>query len=247
MKKFTLLFFAIVSFAACKSKDDDFAQHVITYKQYFPMQVGSLQLYRMDSTVPTAFGAQLVVHSYIAKDSISDQRLDATGDTTYNIYRFITDTLQAQPWTLSTTYQIIFTKNTVDLIQPNGLRFIKLTTPVVNGNSWDGNQYFVTGNNQSSEDPYYAYEGWNYVYDSVGMTYQTYSNTLIVQEINKALPQAGPFDPNQYQQVQYAQEIYAENTGLIYQNILFYIYQPPNALSSGFDASSFGIRLTRIQ
>ncbi|ANI87924.1 hypothetical protein A9P82_00475 [Arachidicoccus ginsenosidimutans] len=248
---FILSVFICGIFSACsKTQDDDFANNVITYKQYLPMQVGAVQLYRLDSTLPTAFGASLTVHSYLAKDSIASQNLDATGDTTFNVYRFITDTLQSKAWQLSGTYQIIYTKNTADIIDANGLRFIKLTTPVTTGYSWDGNQYFITGNSSSSSDENYAYEGWSYVYDSVNAAYttkyDTYSNSLIVNEANTTLGNTGDFDPSLYQQKTYSQEVYAQNIGLIFQNTLFYIYQS-GGISPGFDQTSFGIKMTRIQ
>jgi len=244
------LFLSALAIGLCivsctKDKEDNFA--LTSYKDYLPMQAGDVQLYRMDSTVPTAFGAQFVVKNYLAKDSVTLQTLDATGDTVFFVDRFVTDTLQSQPWTLATTYQIVYTKNTVDLIQADGKRFIKLTTPVRDGYSWDGNQYFISADNSGSSDPDYAYYDWNYTYDSVGQSYTTqyasYAQTAIVREIN-SLP---AFDPNNYNSGKFAQEVYANGVGLIEQNILYYNYQPPTSVGAGYDLSSFGIKLTRLQ
>ena len=246
------LFLSALAIGLCivsctKDKEDNFA--LTSYKDYLPMQAGDVQLYRMDSTVPTAFGVQLVVKNYLAKDSVTLQTLDATGDTVFFVDRFVTDTLQSQPWTLATTYQIVYTKNTVDLIQADGKRFIKLTTPVRNGYAWDGNQYFVNQNGQniSTDDPAYPYVLWNYVYDSVGLPYQTkyasYTDAAIVQEVNNI----SPFNPNAYSYARFSQEVYANGVGLIEQNILYYNYQPPTSVGAGYDLSSFGIKLTRLQ
>ncbi|MDE1191958.1 MAG: hypothetical protein PW786_07460 [Arachidicoccus sp.] len=244
-----IIFLIVIVLFACisctKDKEENFS--VVSCKEYMPMHLGDVQLYRLDSLVPTAFGQSMITKSYIAKDTVVAQRLDAVGDTTFDVSRFVTDTLRSGSWALTTAYQIVYTKNTCDLIQADGKRFIKLSTPVRNGYFWDGNQYFVSGANQSSSDSDWAYYGWNYSYDSVGASYNSaynvYSNAVIVNEINDL----EPFDPDAYIQTQYAQEVYAKGVGLIYRNMLFYMYQGSSNLGSGYDLSSFGIKLTRIQ
>lgn len=242
------LFLSALAIGLCiisctKDKEDNFT--VASCKDYLPMQAGTVQLYRLDSIVPVAFGVRLDTSYYLAKDSVTLQTLDAAGDTVFFVDRFVTDTLQSQLWTLATTYQIVYTKNTVDLIQADGKRFIKLTTPVRDGYSWDGNQYILAGS--GSSDSNYAYYGWNYMYDSVGQPYTTqyasYSQTAIVQEIND-MP---AFDPTTYNSGKFAQEVYAKGTGLISQDVFFYIYQPPTSSAGNYDLRSFGIRLTRLR
>jgi len=258
MKKFVGIFilctFIGSIFWACNHSqyDSTYGSNFQNGKQFYPMQVGATQLYRLDSTAPTAFGVSLAVNSYLLKDSVSRRLLNALGDTTFEVYRFITDTLQAKPWRMLTTYRVVYTSNTVDVIQDDStLRFIKLASPVINGLNWNGNRYFVPYNgNGSVNDTYYAYEDWNYIYDSVGMPFTTaydatYPNTITVNEVNSSL-YTGDFDPTRLQIVKYSEEVYALNVGLVYQNMLFYIYQPSGS-TKGYDSRSFGIKITRLQ
>jgi hypothetical protein len=254
---FSVFIFCAISgivFWSCNTKtqyDTNFGSNYQDCKQFVPMQVGATQLYRLDSISPTAFGAALVTRSYLIEDSVGRQTLDAVGDTTFEVYRFITDTLQMQPWSFLLTYRVVYTPKTVDFIQDdNTLRFIKLTYPVENGFSWDGNRYFAPDNGTAA-DTYYPYEGWNYQYDSVGMPFTTiygatFPNTITVNEVNSKLGNTGDFNSSLYQEVKYSEAVYAQNVGLVYQNTLFYIYQPSGS-AQGFDPSSFGIIITRLQ
>src|SRR5437870_2807311 len=106
---------------------------------YYPLETGHVFIYRLDSSIIPFSGNELEVRSYHAKDSIADTIRDNEERISYRVYRFVTDTLETQPWEPIATYYITPTDETVEVVDENNLRFIKLKQPLRNDFNWNGN------------------------------------------------------------------------------------------------------------
>lgn len=213
---------------------------------YYPLHAGRVWFYRMDSTTLSAFGDALVTYAYHVKDSAGTSFLDNAGRESWPVYRFITDTLEATPWRSLATFYVTPSATDVQVMDENNLRFTKLVSTVVPGRAWKGNSYIDT---RSANTQYQYLDGWDYVYDSVNMPYETLSglidSAVVVQQRDETSP-PGDFDPQFYQQRNYSVEVYGHNKGLIYKNFLHWVWQP-TPVPARYEAGSYGIVLNLLR
>ena len=213
---------------------------------YYPLQAGKVFIYRLDSfLIPVSGASQLEPKSYHLRDSIADTIRDNLNRLSYRVYRSLSDTLETSGWENIGSYYITPAGNNIEVMDENNLRFIKLVQPLRNDISWPGNSYIDT---RSANSPYQFMDGWSYLYQNTGAAYTTLSGTFpntvtVIQEDETSPP--GDFDPNNYQQRNYAIEVYASGVGLIYKEFLHWTWQvtPPPA---AFDNDSYGIRLNLV-
>jgi len=237
------LLLCIISLVNCKKQTEQLALPKLA--DYTALQTGKVLLYHLDSTVIDPSGTQLVVNTYLAKDSIASTFTDNTGRLSYTVYRFITDTLNAGPWQPLLTYYITPTDNTIETVDDNNLRFISLTQPVTEGFTWNGNSYIDT---KSATSNYQYMDGWTYTYQNVNKPYTvikgTTDSTITVLQVDETSP-PGPFDPGVYQQRNYSIEVYGKNIGLLYKEFLHWTWQP-NPPPAQYQGDSYGIKLNLI-
>jgi len=231
-------------FVSCSKQTETLNLPALT--DYYPLQTGKVFIYRLDSfLIPISGASELETKSYHARDSIADTIRDNMGRLSYRVYRSITDTLETQPWANIASYYITPTENTIEVMDENNLRFVKLAEPLQNDYNWQGNSYIDT---RSATSPYQYMSGWNYTYQNFGAPYTVLNgdlpNTVTVLQQDETSP-PGDFDPNYYQQRNYAVEVYAYGIGLVYKEFLHWTWQvtPPPAK---FDNDSYGIRLNLI-
>ena len=211
---------------------------------YYPLQTGKRFIYRLDSTLYLSFGSAVVVKSYLAKDSIINTFQDNNGRTSYTVYRYTTDTLLQNTWQYKLAYYITPNGKSVEVVDDNNYRFIKLKEPVTEGYSWKGNAYLDAVSDLSIS---YLYN-WDYTYQNVKMPYRvpaaTFDSTVTVLQQDNTFPE-GDFNPAYYQQRNYSVEVYAKGVGLIYKDFLHWTWQtdPPPA---HYDDGSYGITLSLI-
>lgn len=236
---------------SCKKKTEEFQAEPLS--DYQPLQPGKYITYRLDSTVFTNFGSVTVTRYFQEKHIVDAQLTDALGRPSYRILRYTRDTAGTQPWVAAGTYFITPTNTTVEVIEDN-LRFLKLTLPVKQDNTWKGNRYL----------PYDAYNtlfgsnfinnvgmaDWDYTYDAVGETEvikgHTYNDVITITGINES-GNANPsnytvIDPTGIAFVSILQEKYAKGLGLISQDYVLWSYQPPNGSAVQGVKVGFGIR-----
>ena len=88
----------------------------------------------------------------------------------------------------------------------NNLRYVKLTDPVYENKSWDGNSYNIL-------------EDWNYYYSDVNTSFevneQSYSSTIRVEkrDVVNAIHQTRAF------------EVFAKDVGVVYEYLADFSYQ----------------------
>ena len=169
-----------LSFFSCKKETatiDDFAYQPERLTEIIPLQVGKVITYQTDSTIYTNFGGQVQIHSYIERDTIDAEFMDASGRKSYRVTRFLQDLDGAKPAFTAGTYFITPTGNTVEVTE-NNLRYVKLALPVRNETTWKGNLYLPT-------DPYSGiYNFSNFLNINMDQWNYEYTNTKDVFNYN---------------------------------------------------------------
>lgn len=243
LKGIISILLAAIIFSCCK-KNDAGTSSSNTYNAYFPLKIGHVLTYRLDSTVTTNFEAALVVHSYLLRDSIVGTSLDNNNNTVYTIYRSITDTAGKQPWQPLSTYAATPFQNRIEVTEDNNLRYVKLVTPVTSGYSWNGNTYIYIPPNQMVGNLLYPnnMSNWMYTYRNVNQPYtvnNTYDSSVVVFQNADSV---GTY-PTTYYQKSIENEVYAKNIGMIYKKFYFVIWQPQRG---NWNSGSFGIELKLV-
>lgn len=194
---------------------------------YFPTTIGKYITYRLDSTIPTQFGADTTVRSYRVRDTYDAEIKDGLGRKAFRVFRSISNVAGTLPYTANNTFSA--TPVDEDWVEwnENNLRFMKLRFPMQEGFTWRGNS-FIDATSLNSPVRYLA--EWEYVYQNVGQPYtvngKTFPNTVTILQRDEVLPE-GPFNPAFYKQWNYSIEVYAEGIGLIYKNFDHKVWQPP--------------------
>ncbi len=242
LRSFALIVMIVLLFG-CKKESETLSLSPLS--DYYPLQTGKSFMYRLDSTLYLSFGSNVKVVSYVAKDSIINTFMDNNNRTSYTVYRYTTDTLLQNPWQYKSAYYITPTSKSIEVLDDNNHRFIKLTMPLLEANAWKGNSYLDT---RSSDAAITYLYNWNYTYQDVNLPYTTqagtFDTTVTVLQQDNTFPE-GDFDPNNYQQRNYSVEVYAKGVGLIYKDFLHWTWQtdPPPA---HYEDGSYGIRLSLI-
>lgn len=238
----SLVLFCVFTLVGCAKESETFETGLLS--DYYPLQVGKTFTYRLDSTVLASFGTSLVVKSYQAKDSVESTFTDNQGRLSYRIFRLIRDTAGLKPWQFAATFFVTPTRQHVEFVD-NNLRFIKLTAPVVVGNTWKGHSYIDTKSLNTSVS---YLDEWQYEYRDVSKPYRVsnaiYDSTVTVFQQDETTP-PGPFNPQNYQQRNLGTEVYAKGIGLVYKEFLHWTWQttPPPAK---YEDGSYGVKLSLI-
>ena len=237
-KYFFLLLLLSTAIVSCKKQTETLPVDDIA--NLYPLKVGKVFIYRLDSTrlVNRAFATAY----YLAKDTIESTFLDIQGRTAFRIFRYITDTLESQPYVYSDTYYAVITNSRVEYVD-NNKRFITLANPASLNNSWLGNTYLGTDQLPITNNT--SYDGWNYQYIAVQQPYTvikgTFPNTVTVQQADNSFgtPNSGELSSKTY-----SIEVYANGVGLIYKEFMDYFYQ--TTPTPAFEDNSYGIKLNLV-
>lgn len=241
MKKLIVTSLLVVVLFSCKKETETLEGPALS--DYFPLRTGTSLLYRLDSTVPAAFGGSLLVKSYQAKDSIEATFTDNQGRLSYRIFRYIRDTAGVQPWRYAATYFATPTNNQIEYVE-NNLRFVKLRLPLKEDVTFKAHSYIDT---KSINSTVTYLDEWEYAYQKVGEPFtiknRTFDSTITVFQRDETSPDI-PFNPNEYQQHNHGIEVYAKGVGLIYKDFLHWTWQ--TTPQRGYEDGSYGVKLTLI-
>lgn len=247
---FILLMFLLGSMAitSCGSKNIDMSSPALA--DYFPMQAGKYITYRIDSTLPTQFGADTTVRSYRVRDTYDAQVTDNLGRKAWRVFRSISNLAGTSAYVPNNTFSA--TPVGEDWVEwnENNLRFMKLRFPIQEGFVWKGNS-FIDATSINSPVRYLA--DWEYTYQNVGQPFtvggKTFPNTITVLQRDEVLPE-GPFNASFYKQWNYSIEVYAEGIGLVYKNFDHKVWQPPvpppDSRAGYWEDGSYRVVLTYI-
>jgi hypothetical protein len=222
-----ILFMAVIGFwlSSCTETKTELQSPPLA--SYFPTTVGKYITYRIDSTIPTQFGADTTVRSYRVRDTYDAEITDGLGRKAYRVFRSISNVTGTVPYVANNTFSA--TPVGEDWVEwnENNLRFMKLRFPMQEGFVWRGNS-FIDASSLNSPVRYMA--DWEYAYQNVGEPFtvngKTYANTVTILQRDEVLPE-GPFNKQFYKQWNFSIEVYAEGIGLIYKNFDHKVWQPP--------------------
>lgn len=111
--------------------------------EFYPLVVGSVYIYDVDSTAYSNFTGTSVKYNFQLKDSVADTFLDLTGATNYRIERYKrTDASTA--WAIQKVYSRNKTLRAGEEFI-NNQRFVRLVFPPTQGTYWNGNSKNTLG------------------------------------------------------------------------------------------------------
>jgi hypothetical protein len=241
----------IIAISSCKKQSATLQSAQLT--DYLQLQPGKYITYRLDSLEFVNFGTQATTISYQAMDMIDSPTTDNLGRPSWIVNRYLSDTTGTAPWTYNESYLITATRQDVE-VDENNLRFIKLVLPITNGFNWQGNSYIDTNvpvdtGSTSNTDPDLSYfAGWTYTYDSVGLPFNTIGgivlNSITIDQTNQYYGDST--NNTLVSGVTFSEEVYGKGIGLIYKNLVYWQYQPPNIQDPTGAYFGYGIRLNMI-
>ncbi len=241
MKYIAFILLFTYAFISCKKQSETITNTDI--KEYYPLHIGSVLTYRLDSTRIVNFVVFSTAY-YLEKDSVIGSFIDAQGRTAFIINRFITDTLLSQPYQLAESYSVIYDKDKIEYLDGANRRFIKLVNPVSIYTTWNGNSY-LEDSIQNVITQNTTYNGWVYQYTTNNEAFtvlgNTYPNTCTILQKSDS---SGAFNPNVLSYKTYSSEVYAKGIGLIYKDFIAYFWQ--TTPSPAYEDGSFGIKLKLI-
>lgn len=214
-------------------------------RQYYPLKTGKYIIYRVDSIVYVNLGTKKEIKSAIVQEKIDSTEKDNLGRLCYKIVQTTRNSVDTNKWEFSGTYRVIPTTRGIEVIQHNQ-RFIKLVSPVIKDFKWMGNAYInTTGNTELS-----YLNNWEYNYQEIGTPQKinnvTFSDCINVLQSNDTT--GNPANRNFFSEINYSREIYARDIGLIFKEINYEVWQPPNGNNAGyFEKGSFGLKFSILR
>lgn len=204
-----LLATLIISLQFSSCNDPVEPPYLSPIESYYPLEIGSSITYEVDSInyneiVPNDTGYWLV------KETLTDTFYDLNNNLNYIIERYQKQTDTAA-WQLVNVWNVLMVDGQIQKVE-NNLRFIKMTTPVSENSTWDGNIYLgglddipvaQDCNNLS------FYEDWNYSYTNVDEPY-----VINGFDFNESVTVIQEGDSNLIW-YDYAREVYGKGVGLI--------------------------------
>ncbi len=245
---FLLIFILALSSCSKTINEADVSGITPIYKEYYTIQVGQSMFYRLDSVVLLSFGSDTVTHTYEQKDSVMKVGNDLSGNLEYTVNSYIRPYGSNLQWTYMSSYRVSPKVQTLEMVNENNLRFVKLASPVTDNFSWDGNNYFMKDYVQGTGNELEIYFNWKYQYanrdSTMTLSTGTFTNTVTVNEIDQA--SSPVFDPSIFYSRSLSVESYAKGLGLIHRKQLFLTWQN-STQTTGYEDGSYGVELTRIQ
>ena len=238
---FTLLNYSLIS---CTKEVEILKPQVLS--EYYPLKIGNVITYQVDSTVYINLGTVKVVRSYLMRDRVDSVITDNLGRPSFKVRRSVRSQLDSTKWLDTYSYLVTYdsSRQRLELIE-NNLRFIKLASPVSTGVQWNGTS-FINSNNQELQ--YMA--DWRFIYENVRRPFSvngiSYTETVTVNHRNDSI--GTPSNKNFYFEKTISKEVFSKSIGLIYKEFLHEAWQPANGSSASgyFEPNSYGIKLSII-
>ncbi|MBO9593045.1 MAG: hypothetical protein J7599_09050 [Niabella sp.] len=244
------LLLAVLLLFSCGEKAEDFSP-AAQVKDYFPVQIGKSITYRIDSTVFVRSGSAVEKHQYQVKHSITDTTRDNQKRLTYIVQRQIRNADGSGNWTDNGRYYITPLDNSVEVVEDN-LRVIKITGPMLAGNTWKGNTYLPLSPYEAAFGTQAGSEMNTWVFTHKGLLGsetvqgQQYSNVWTIEQANTVRNLPPPATNPGYGSMEVSSEKYSKGIGLVYRNYQIYDFQPPNQGVPQGTYAGFGITMWMI-
>lgn len=212
IQKLFFLSVFVVFISSCR-KETDTINFDYGYS-YFPDDSGQYVIYRVDSIVYNDFDPTHLKRSssQYLKEIITDQFIDNLGRSAKKMERYVTDSLNHE-WRLYNVWYFVKNATNVEKVEDN-IRYIKLTFPVSEGNTWRGNKYNVINHFPFTDLKFTTTNfDWDYTLKEVN---KNYTNGSVVSDSTLTVLQTS--DSSDVQKV-YSVEKYSKNIGLVYKEL----------------------------
>ncbi len=217
--------------ASCKKETADISE-INQGNKFYPTEIGKWIVYNYDSIVwddlqgvPIPAEGQL---RYYTADTFRDDQ----GRLSYVVNVQIREN-DTDPYRPCDVIYVTPTANSLEFEQKN-LKFIKMTFPVSNGKSWNGNAFIPLNDEDYTKE--YDNDKWKYTYADFDTDFDPgnnlYEHTVTVNEIDDALNNPD-VDTTAYAYKNYSQAKYAYGVGLIYSERIYWEFQPKVGGSGG--------------
>lgn len=169
---------------------------------FFPLEVGKVWEYQVDSIVLSEQGTRIDTVSLFFREEITEQRINSVGDTIFVVERYerYRDTAS---WQIQEVLSL--SRNATQAFRDEGnFRFVKMTFPIRQNISWNGNAFFDTGAEvRVGGEPINMFRDWEYQYTDVS------ESSVTISLVNFE-------DVNRYYK---AEERYELGKGLVYRRL----------------------------
>ena len=227
---------------SCKKEIEVLKPQILT--DYYPLKVGNIITYQVDSTIFVNLGTVKTIRSYLMRDRIDSIITDNLGRPSFKVRRSVRSQADSTKWIDTYSYLVTYdsSKQRLELVE-NNLRFIKLASPLSTGVQWNGTSFI---NSSSSELQYLS--DWRFIYENVRRPYTvngiSYTETVTVNQRNDSI--GTPSNKSFYFEKTIAKEVYSKSIGLIYKEFLHEAWQPANGSSAAgyYEPNSYGIKLS---
>jgi len=215
-----VVLFSAAFFSCKKSKTSPNADKTL---QYFPLQVGKYVTYNVDSTLWIDTSCLEFHHTYQLRYQVADTFTDEQQNINYKVFSFVNSAKTGGQWVPNDVFYVANTPNGL-VVNKDRVSFIKLTFPVLEGSTFQGNKLIDT------RDTDYAYlRNWNYTYQNVGNSFtsglESFDNTVTVFERDETKGDMVA-QPDSFATRTYFKEVYAYNIGLVYSQQTHWTYDP---------------------
>jgi hypothetical protein len=206
-----LLLTMALGFWACENTLEDY-QPNDQGTDFFPLEVGNTWIYQLDSITYDNNGNKIDTISIQVKETITEQFIDQEGN---DVYRVARAWLKNDIWVTSDIWSASIDEKLAYRTEEN-LRFAKMSFPIVEGNTWDGNAFIdeqiivkIAG------EPIRVYQNWgDYSYTNVDQSENIgdifYPSVCTVNQV----------DLEDKITRRYAEEKYAKGIGLVYKKMI---------------------------
>jgi len=127
--------FCGILWSSCTKENN--APAIDLQSEFYPLKVGSVYIYDVDSTAYSNFTNSSVNFKFQLKDSIADTFLGLTGDTSYRVERYRKNTPSSN-WVIQQVYSRNKTIRAGEEFI-NNQRFVRMVFPPIKGTFWNGN------------------------------------------------------------------------------------------------------------
>lgn len=206
MKIYFKIFFPVffVTFFSCAKKKVPASESLLGL-DYYPINKGKFVVYDVDSTVYTDLPKDTIYNKYRIKEKIADSFTDNQGQPAIRLERYIKKynafkPYDSIPYTIKEVWMINATNKSIQVVEGN-VRYTKLTFPIQQGESWNGNAQNTIGE-------------WQFTYDYIDkaetINGNSLKNVLLVKQY---------YLPTAISQQNYYEK-YAKGIGLVYRKII---------------------------
>lgn len=186
--------------ASCKGSDPQDTPIVNFGYNYLPLEVGEWIEYKVDSTAFDEFNQTVETFNFFQREEVVETYQDLEGRDVFRIELFRKSS-QSDAYQIQRTFEVLVYGQRAER-KDAGVRVVPLVFPTKEGADWDGNAF----NTKAAE----SFE-YDYVDNSATFNGNSFDSTLRVLKT---------VDTNNFVIKEFAEERYARNVGLIYQEEL---------------------------